>query len=304
MKPIIQYLPFGELFVSQRNSEFDTRYKFTAKELDNETSYTYFGARYYDSELSGWLSVDPMSDKYPSLSPYCYTANNPVVLVDPNGMDTIDIVKNDDGKWSISNTQIVKGDDVFRVKTGDKTQTYTFSEGEYGKRVNVLNLENNEDYTLGIYHVSGQEGEGATGYAVTPGGEPSTTKGSHKRLPDDVYTITPTNSHDHKWVQPLISIGEKSGNVSGRGVKIHPAPSKLPFTEVTQWTDGCFVISTDYFIKNGLLYYNSNTSINTSTQINTLLGATKHYNAVGTKNRPGSDFNNGINFKLIQKSGF
>ncbi|HRC79633.1 MAG TPA: hypothetical protein PLK25_08005 [Bacteroidales bacterium] len=30
---------------------FDTRYKFTAKELDNETSYTYFGARYYDSDL-------------------------------------------------------------------------------------------------------------------------------------------------------------------------------------------------------------------------------------------------------------
>ncbi len=57
----------------------------TAKELDNETSYTYFGARYYDSELSGWLSVDPMSDKYPSLSPYCYSADNPVVLVDPNG---------------------------------------------------------------------------------------------------------------------------------------------------------------------------------------------------------------------------
>jgi RHS repeat-associated protein len=82
----LQYLPYGELFVSQRNTEeFDSRYKFTAKELDNETSYTYFGARYYDSELSVWLSVDPMSDKYPSLSPYCYTADNPVVLVDPNG---------------------------------------------------------------------------------------------------------------------------------------------------------------------------------------------------------------------------
>ena len=41
----LQYLPYGELFVSQRNSkEFDSRYKFTAKELDNETSYTYFGA--------------------------------------------------------------------------------------------------------------------------------------------------------------------------------------------------------------------------------------------------------------------
>jgi RHS repeat-associated protein len=64
---------------------FDTRYKFTAKELDNETNYTYFGARYYDSELSGWLSVDPMIDKYPSLSPYCYSADYPIILKDPNG---------------------------------------------------------------------------------------------------------------------------------------------------------------------------------------------------------------------------
>ncbi|HOV55704.1 MAG TPA: RHS repeat-associated core domain-containing protein, partial [Bacteroidales bacterium] len=59
---------------------------YIAKELDNETSYTYFGARYYDADLSSWLSVDPLSDKYPSLSPYCYSADNPVVLKDPNGM--------------------------------------------------------------------------------------------------------------------------------------------------------------------------------------------------------------------------
>ena len=64
---------------------FDTRYKFTAKELDNETNYTYFGARYYDSELSGWLSVDPMSDKYLSTSAYMYCLGNPVKLIDPNG---------------------------------------------------------------------------------------------------------------------------------------------------------------------------------------------------------------------------
>jgi RHS repeat-associated protein len=103
----IQHLPFGvpkqlqllssrtplkikssceQLFVSQKNSSFDSRYKFTAKELDNETNYTYFGARYYDSDLSSWLSVDPLSDKYPSLSPYNYCAGNPVVMVDPDGM--------------------------------------------------------------------------------------------------------------------------------------------------------------------------------------------------------------------------
>ncbi len=81
----IQYLPFGELFISQRNSTFDSRYKFTAKELDNETQYTYFGARYLDSEVSIWLSIDPLSDKYPSMSAYMYCAGNPVILVDPDG---------------------------------------------------------------------------------------------------------------------------------------------------------------------------------------------------------------------------
>ncbi len=43
-------------------------------------------ARYYHSNLSIWLSVDPMSDKYPSLSSYTYCRNNPIRLIDPNGM--------------------------------------------------------------------------------------------------------------------------------------------------------------------------------------------------------------------------
>ena len=58
---------------------------FSAKERDTETGLSYFGARYYSSDLSIWLSVDPMSDKYPSFSPYVYCADNPVRLVDPNG---------------------------------------------------------------------------------------------------------------------------------------------------------------------------------------------------------------------------
>ena len=77
-------------------------FTFSAKEKDAETGYSYFGARYYSSDLSIWLSVDPMSDKYPSLSPYTYCANNPVKLVDPNG-EEIDVSaiyqKKDDGSY-------------------------------------------------------------------------------------------------------------------------------------------------------------------------------------------------------------
>ena len=59
---------------------------FTGKERDSETGFSYFGARYYDSDLmTSWLSVDPMADKYPGLSPYAYCGWNPVKLVDPNG---------------------------------------------------------------------------------------------------------------------------------------------------------------------------------------------------------------------------
>ena len=56
-----------------------------------KTDYTYFGARYSDSELSVWLSVDPLASKYPMISPYMYTAGNPVNLIDRFGLDFINV---------------------------------------------------------------------------------------------------------------------------------------------------------------------------------------------------------------------
>ena len=84
----LQYMPYGEPLVNERTTSYEERFTFTGKERDSETGYGYFGARYYDSDfLTGWLSVDPMADKYPSLSPYAYCAWNPVKLVDPDGRD-------------------------------------------------------------------------------------------------------------------------------------------------------------------------------------------------------------------------
>ena len=68
-------------------TSYSARYTFSGKERDEESGFSYFGARYYNSVYSIWLSVDPMSDKYPSLSPYAYCGNNPVKLVDPSGED-------------------------------------------------------------------------------------------------------------------------------------------------------------------------------------------------------------------------
>ena len=82
----LQYMPYGEPFVNERTSSYNERFTFTGKERDSETGYSYFGARFYDSDLmTGWLSVDPLSDSIPYASPYIYCLNNPIKLKDPNG---------------------------------------------------------------------------------------------------------------------------------------------------------------------------------------------------------------------------
>ena len=81
------YYPYGEVLRSYvTGSNVNDKYKFTEKERDVETNYDYFGVRYYDSELTRWLQVDPLADKYPGCSPYNYALNNPLRFIDPNGM--------------------------------------------------------------------------------------------------------------------------------------------------------------------------------------------------------------------------
>ena len=83
----MHYLPFGETWVDQRATNWNSRYTFSGKEKDEETGYGYFGARYYNSDWSIWLSVDPLADKYPYQSPYVYCGNNPLNIIDPFGED-------------------------------------------------------------------------------------------------------------------------------------------------------------------------------------------------------------------------
>lgn len=99
---------------------------FTGKERDEETGYGYFGARYMDYELTTmWLSVDPMADKYPSISPYAYCAWNPIKVVDPNGMDTIVF----DGNGNFSNRIKADGKHVGRLldNNGDTRFDFEFA---------------------------------------------------------------------------------------------------------------------------------------------------------------------------------
>src|SRR6056297_1446099 len=84
----LEYMAFGEVFVDQRRTGFGTPYKFNGKELDCESGYYYYGARYYDPKFGRFLGVDPLADAPLNVgtSPYAYVWNNPLKFIDPTGM--------------------------------------------------------------------------------------------------------------------------------------------------------------------------------------------------------------------------
>ena len=85
VEEVNHYYPFGGVFSSTGDAQ---PYKYNGKELDRKGGLDWYdyGARMYDAVLGRWHAVDPMSEKYYGVSPYLYCANNPILLVDPNGM--------------------------------------------------------------------------------------------------------------------------------------------------------------------------------------------------------------------------
>ena len=81
------YYPFGGAFASTSNVQ---PYKYNGKELDSKKGLNWYdyGARHYDAALGRFTTNDRFAEKYYSMSPYQYGANNPVNNIDVNG-DTI-----------------------------------------------------------------------------------------------------------------------------------------------------------------------------------------------------------------------
>ena len=146
----LQYLPFGEHFVNEQSTGYFERFTFTGKERDAETGYYYHGARFNSSDL-GWLSVDPMSDKYPSLTPYNYCAWNPVKLVDPEGKST-QVLDNGDGTYKVVGGNVKDGDNGIYLQKLDgsngKLIAYSatpesFYNSDNGKFMGTINPKDN-----------------------------------------------------------------------------------------------------------------------------------------------------------------
>ena len=100
------YYPSGTRFFTEstNNDLKPLPYRYNGKELEamNGLNQMDYGARRRFAGLPVWTGVDPLAEKYYSISPYVYCAGNPIRFIDPNGKEVVAMDEN--AKRNIKNT--------------------------------------------------------------------------------------------------------------------------------------------------------------------------------------------------------
>ncbi|WP_281987863.1 DUF6443 domain-containing protein [Aquimarina aggregata] len=217
------YYPFGLQHKGYNNviSGTEHPYGFNGKEEQEELGLNWldYGFRNYDAALGRWMNIDPLADDYYSLSPYTYTANNPVYFIDPDGK-RIDI--------SYTYQQDKDGNDVLdddgnRIKTGVNINIT-------GKLINFS--DNDVDLVEALTDIIGSLEETFSGeYA---GLEVSTT--ANITIAESMEDVA---EDDHLFV--LAEPGSKNkGNISGAANNFGGKVAFLDADYFTGWYDTNF----------------------------------------------------------------
>ncbi|EPG66320.1 RHS repeat-associated core domain protein [Leptospira wolffii serovar Khorat str. Khorat-H2] len=87
-----QYEPYGETLVQRGNLDFAPKYN--SQELDRETNFYFYNARYYDPQIARFTSADTVIDGARSTqgwNRFSYVAGNPIRYKDPTGHEVLQI---------------------------------------------------------------------------------------------------------------------------------------------------------------------------------------------------------------------
>jgi RHS repeat-associated protein len=146
------YYAFGFQSVSNsRENSLEQKYLYNGKELQDELNLGWldYGARMYQPELGRFSTIDPHSDSYFGWTPFNYVADNPILLIDPDGRDWIVNKNEKDGKTNyditfqaavVNNSESVTMEDIVNLAVNMANQiddTFTIDEGGVTTSVTV-----------------------------------------------------------------------------------------------------------------------------------------------------------------------
>ena len=159
------YYPFGGVFGTTGNTQ---PYKYNGKEFDTKKGLNWYdyGARHYDAALGRFTTNDPLAEKYYSMSPYTYCADNPVKFIDPNGMEYApgDLFKTKRAAakdWGMyyNGASIIRkremGSSIYEVKQKGKLKGYSYSAANEGEHSVSISLPPNGERFVGSIHSHG-----------------------------------------------------------------------------------------------------------------------------------------------------
>ena len=172
VEEVNHYYPFGGTFALTSSVQ---PYKYNGKELDRQGGLDWYdyGARHYDAALGRWHVVDPLAEKYYSISPYAYCGNNPIMLVDVNGKEW-GIVLNANGtktvtlavNFNVDSSLNLTSSQINAYKTAISTQlNNTFQEASGGMvstAVTFYSGNENISQSLSLGKMDGTLGGGTT----------------------------------------------------------------------------------------------------------------------------------------------
>ena len=135
------YDPYGQSLPAGAAVDSGNPYKFSGKEYDTQASSYDFGARFYTFSNPRWTTMDPLCEKYYSISPYAYCAGNPVNLVDPEGLSTW-VRKRQDGIYEVIGGDYEDNDLNIYEYHPDENGNYTKRGAAIGKTTSITSFYN------------------------------------------------------------------------------------------------------------------------------------------------------------------
>jgi len=138
-----EYFPYGCTSYQARRSNTETpkRYRFTEKERDEETGFSYHGARYYAPWLGRWCSADPLQ-LVDGVNLYRYARCNPILLIDPNGTDPVTSPVNTSDPKNFSNYKDYRAANPDQPEEAVRQVWYA----EHGKKYLIIYDKGNDEF--------------------------------------------------------------------------------------------------------------------------------------------------------------